>query len=144
MEDTEWTASGHPLNSFYDAFRFRLGDHSTIDILPRSALWRRGATDGPIDDRWNHLQLGQDERSGQVSIYETRREWLCSWSQRSCYGKRLTFPSQFHFGGSNAYDQCYEGWDDATQHAASPEGTSLNTPLRLHRAEPQTEGNIRA
>jgi hypothetical protein len=76
LEDTEWTASGHPLNSFYYAFRFRLGDHSTIDILPRSALWRRGATDGPIDDRWNHLQLGQDERSGQISIFETRKEWL--------------------------------------------------------------------
>ncbi|UKZ63542.1 uncharacterized protein TrAtP1_004772 [Trichoderma atroviride] len=123
LTDTEWTASGHPLNSFYYAFRFRLGDHSTIDILPRSALWRRGATDGPIDDRWNHLQLGQDERSGQVSIYETRKEWLCSWSQRSCYGKQLIFPSQSHFGGSNADERCYEGWDDAIQHATSPEGT---------------------
>ncbi|KAK1249924.1 hypothetical protein MKX08_009927 [Trichoderma sp. CBMAI-0020] len=123
LEDTEWTASGHPLNSFYYAFRFRLGDHSTIDILPRSALWRRGATDGPIDDRWNQLQLGQDERSGQVSIYETRKEWLCSWSRRSCYGKQLIFPSKSHFGGSNTDDWCYEGWDDATQHAASPEGT---------------------
>lgn len=123
LEDTEWTASGHPLNSFYYAFRFRLGDHSTIDILPRSALWRRGATDGPIDDRWNHLQLGRDERSGQVSIYETRKEWLCSWSRRSCYGTQLRFSSKPHFGGSTTYDQCYEGWDDAVHHAASPEGT---------------------
>lgn len=123
LEDTEWTASGHPLNSFYYAFRFRLGDHSTIDILPRSALWRRGATDGPIDDRWTHLQLGQDERSGQVSIYETRKEWLCSWSRRSCYSKQLIFPSKSHFGSSNTKKRGYEGCDDATQHAASPKGT---------------------
>lgn len=123
LEDTEWTVSGHPLNSFYYAFRFHLGDHSTIDILPRSALWRRGATDGPIDDRWNHLQLGQDERSGQVSIYETRKEWLCSWSRRSCYSKQLIFPTKSHSESSNTDGQCYEGGDDATQHAASPKGT---------------------
>lgn len=122
LEDTEWTASGHPLNSFYYAFRFRLGDHSTIEILPRSALWRRGATDGPIDDRWNHLQLGQDEKSGQVSIFETRKEWLCSWSRRSCYGKQLPFPSKSHSGGSKD-GQCYEHWDDTTHHEASLEGT---------------------
>ncbi|KAL7922035.1 hypothetical protein ACQKWADRAFT_112045 [Trichoderma austrokoningii] len=123
LEDSEWTAPGHPLNSFYYAFRFQLGDHSTIDILPRSALWRRGATDGPIDDRWNHLQLGQDERSGQVSIFETRKEWLCSWSRRSCYGKQLVFPSKSDIGGSITENHCYAGWDDAAHHAANPEGT---------------------
>ncbi|KAH8128786.1 hypothetical protein FP744_10005305 [Trichoderma asperellum] len=111
LEDTEWTAPGHPLNSFYYAFRFRLGDHST-EILPRSALWRRGATDGPIDDRWNHLQLGQDEKSGQISVFETRKEWLCSWSRRSCYGKQLLFPPKSHNGGSKTDGQCYEDWND--------------------------------
>jgi hypothetical protein len=121
LEDTEWSTSGHPLNSFYYAFRFPLGDHSTIQILPRSALWRRGATDGPIDDRWNLLQLGQNEKSGQVSIFETRKEWLCSWSRRTCYGKQLFCPSGPHNTDSQADDQCYEGWDDSTHREASPE-----------------------
>ncbi|PTB46344.1 hypothetical protein M441DRAFT_127777 [Trichoderma asperellum CBS 433.97] len=123
LEDTEWTAPGHPLNSFYYAFRFRLGDHSTVEILPRSALWRRGATDGPIDDRWNHLQLGQDEKSGQISVFETRKEWLCSWSRRSCYGKQLLFPAKSHSGGSKTDDQCYEGWNDTAHHETSLEDT---------------------
>ncbi|KAM0246479.1 hypothetical protein ACHAQJ_010196 [Trichoderma viride] len=123
LEDTEWSTSGPPLNSFYYAFQFRLGDHSTIQILPRSASWRRGATDGPIDDRWNQLQLGQDEKSGQVSIFETRKEWLCSWSRRTCYGKQLFYPSGSHSTGSQTDDRCYEGSDGLTHCEASLEDT---------------------
>ncbi|PNP58021.1 hypothetical protein THARTR1_02179 [Trichoderma harzianum] len=93
VEDYEWDSPGHPIDSFYYAFRLPLGDPSKVQILPRSALWRRGATDGPIDDRWNHLQLGQDEKSGRVSIFETRKEWLSSWSRRTCYRKQLFWPS---------------------------------------------------
>ncbi|PTB64224.1 hypothetical protein BBK36DRAFT_1178683 [Trichoderma citrinoviride] len=93
LDDVEWGSPGSPLNSFYYAFQLPLGDDPTIRVLPRSALWRRGATDGPIDDRWNQLQLAQDEKTGQVSIFETRKEWLTSWSRRSCYRKQLFWPS---------------------------------------------------
>ncbi|KKP01865.1 hypothetical protein THAR02_06030 [Trichoderma harzianum] len=92
-EEYEWDSPGHPIDSFYYAFRLPLRDPGRIQILPRSALWRRGATDGPIDDRWNHLQIAQDEKSGQISIFETRKEWLSSWSRRTCYRKQLCWPS---------------------------------------------------
>ncbi|KAL7786663.1 hypothetical protein V8C37DRAFT_292383 [Trichoderma ceciliae] len=127
LEDTEWPSAGRSLNSFYYAFRFPLGDHSTIQILPRSSLWRRGATDGPIDDRWNHLQLRQDEKSGQVSIFETRKEWLSCWSRRTCYRKQLFYPPAPRTHSIDGQtddrtdDQCYEGWNDMVRREPSPE-----------------------
>lgn len=83
-------------NSFYYAFRFLLEDHSTTQVLPRSALWRRQGTDGPIDDRWSSLELTRDEHSGTVVLYESRKEWLLaeSKSQRTCYRKEIHFPPQ--------------------------------------------------
>ncbi|KAL7814052.1 hypothetical protein V8C26DRAFT_148140 [Trichoderma gracile] len=96
LEDVEWGSPKSPLDSFYYAFQLSLGEQPTIRFLPKCALWRRGATDGPIDDRWNQLQLGQDEESGQVFIFETRKEWLTSWSRRSCYRKQLSWPSFHH------------------------------------------------
>lgn len=120
VEDTEWCSRGHPLNSFYYAFRFALSNPSAIQFLPKSCLWRRGATDGPIDDRWNHLQLWQDEKTGQVSIFETRKEWLCSWSQRTCYRKQLC-PSVAHSTEDKTGDECPKDWDDVAHGATSPE-----------------------
>ncbi|TFB06040.1 hypothetical protein CCMA1212_002178 [Trichoderma ghanense] len=111
VEDAEWGSPGSPLNSFYYAFQLPLGDHPTIKVLPRSALWRRGATDGPIDDRWNQLQLGQDEKTGRVSIFETRKEWLTSWSRRSCYRKQLSWPSFCDNTDWHGDGKCGNGWN---------------------------------
>ncbi|KAH7303606.1 hypothetical protein B0I35DRAFT_402277 [Stachybotrys elegans] len=86
-EENKW-------NSFYHALRFRLGSHSSVEILPKTASWRRRPTDGAIDDRWSTLNLHQDYESGHVFVYESRREWLPSSSQprRTCYRKKLDFP----------------------------------------------------
>lgn len=111
MEDVEWGSPKSPPNSFYYAFQLTLGDHPTIKDLPRCALWRRGATDGPIDDRWNQLQLGQDEKTGQLSIFETRKEWLTSWSRRSCYRKQLFWPSSLENTDEHPEGKSYNGWN---------------------------------
>ncbi|KAL7928455.1 hypothetical protein V8C35DRAFT_242088 [Trichoderma chlorosporum] len=121
VEDSEWDTPGHSLDSFYYAFRLPLDDPSGIQILPRSALWRRGATDGPIDDRWNHLQLGQDEKSGQVSIFETRKEWLSSRSRRTCYRKQLFWPSIPQNTDGLPEDKSSDSWDDVARCAPAAE-----------------------
>ncbi|KFA79921.1 hypothetical protein S40288_09994 [Stachybotrys chartarum IBT 40288] len=63
-------------------------------MLPKSASWRRRPADGAVDDRWSSLQLFEDEETGQIFVYESRREWLPSnsQSQRNCYRKELLFP----------------------------------------------------
>jgi hypothetical protein len=87
-------------NSFYHAFRFRVGDDSELQILPKSAGWRRQATEGAIDNRWTYLSLSKDESSGQLYIHESRKEWLSmhSQSQRTCYKKVLVFPDTYTDG----------------------------------------------
>ncbi|KAL6859681.1 hypothetical protein J3F83DRAFT_322136 [Trichoderma novae-zelandiae] len=127
-EDAEWGSPGSPLDSFYYAFRLPLGDHSSIKVLPRPALWRRGAAEGPIDDRWNQLQLGQDEKTGQVSIFETRKEWLTSWSRRSCYQKKLPWPSLCKNTDGHAEGKHCNGWN-----AVPPNETSLRDSV--HRGD---------
>ena len=81
-------------NSFFQAFRFRLGQHQKRQILPQSSAWRRQASEGPLDDRWSFLKLQKDEESGKIYVYETRREWPPdnSQSQRTCFRKELVFP----------------------------------------------------
>ncbi|KAK4063309.1 uncharacterized protein Triagg1_9575 [Trichoderma aggressivum f. europaeum] len=127
VEEYEWDSPGHPIDSFYYAFRLPLSDSSKVQVLPRSALWRRGATDGPIDDRWNHLQLGQDEKSGRVSIFETRREWLSSWSRRTCYRKQLFWPSTpestDRHPDERHEDECRESWGSMTHDDSTPENS---------------------
>ncbi|EHK16532.1 uncharacterized protein TRIVIDRAFT_40792 [Trichoderma virens Gv29-8] len=120
-EDSEWDSPAHALDSYYYAFRLPLKDPSRVQVLPRSALWRRGATDGPIDDRWCHLQLGQDEKSGQISIFETRKEWLSSWSRRTCYQKQLDWPSIPQSTDGHPEDDCSDGQDDAAHCETAPE-----------------------
>ncbi|KAL7909734.1 hypothetical protein GGI35DRAFT_396103 [Trichoderma velutinum] len=132
IEEYEWDSPGHPIDSFYYAFRLPLHDPSQIQILPRSALWRRGATDGPIDDRWNHLQLGQDEKSGQVSIFETRKEWLSSWSRRTCYRKQLFWPSISQSTDGHPEDHLEDRCSDSRDIMARYEPTTENS---VHRGD---------
>lgn len=81
-------------NSFYTSFRFVLGQHMKIQYLPEQLAWRRQWQEGLIDDRWSQIELSKDEASGQLYVYETRREWPPGGlpSQRTCYRKELNFP----------------------------------------------------
>ncbi|KOS21565.1 hypothetical protein ESCO_004977 [Escovopsis weberi] len=85
-------------NSFYYALRFRLGDAQTnleVKSLQKAVVWRRRADEGPVDERWNTLELSKDEKTGKVFIIETRKEFFSAVSQslRTCYKMELVFPT---------------------------------------------------
>lgn len=80
-------------NSFYYVFRFPMGDPDKAEVMQKPDLWRRKPSDGNIDDRWGSLRFFQDEVSGEMYLYESRREQTESnpQGQRRCYRKRLVF-----------------------------------------------------
>jgi hypothetical protein len=82
-------------NSFYYAFRFRVGHETAREKLPKALSWRRGADEGPVDDRWYTLQLVRDEQTSDIFVYETRKEWKpgAGYNRRNCYHKIIAFPS---------------------------------------------------
>ncbi|KEY66102.1 hypothetical protein S7711_09220 [Stachybotrys chartarum IBT 7711] len=137
-EENKW-------NSFYCACRFQLGGHSQVQMLPKAASWRRRATDGAIDDRWSSLQLFEDEQTGRIYVYESRREWLpsSSQSQRNCYRKELLFPQQ-QLGEKAPHDvdDDLDGWGseyfspwDTQHHFETPE------PENVHKGDDWSLGS---
>ncbi|KAF7563079.1 hypothetical protein G7046_g1064 [Stylonectria norvegica] len=101
-------------NSYYKTFRFPVDQptRERTDVPPRRSLWRRHASEGPVDWRWTSLQIAKDEGSGEIFAYESRREWLetNSSSQRTCYKKELKFPKSssvtaFHVPGFATDDE---------------------------------------
>ncbi|KAK8095558.1 hypothetical protein PG999_013580 [Apiospora kogelbergensis] len=91
VEEIDWT-------SYYYCFRFRLEDpdpHKT-QIMKKRDSWRRQHAEGPIDDRWGFLKLEKDERTGQVRIIESRKEWLTgqSGNRRSYYATNVVFKNE--------------------------------------------------
>ncbi|KAK0388249.1 hypothetical protein NLU13_4494 [Sarocladium strictum] len=82
-------------NSFYYVFRFPLGHAEKVEVMEKKASWRRWPADGNVDDRWGFLQLVKEEESGEIYLYESRREFLESrpQSQRNCYRKKVVFPA---------------------------------------------------
>lgn len=90
-------------NSYYMTFRFPVDQptRERTEVPPQQSLWRRHASEGPVDWRWASLQIAKDERSGGIFAYESRREWLetNSSSQRTCYKKELKFPKRSSAAG---------------------------------------------
>ncbi|KPM42022.1 hypothetical protein AK830_g4518 [Neonectria ditissima] len=82
-------------NSYYHVVRFPLSEatRESCESPPMRNLWRRHAAEGPVDQRWDSLQLARDNGSGKLFIVESRREWLPTnaQSQRSCYRKEVRF-----------------------------------------------------
>ncbi|KAK7423624.1 hypothetical protein QQZ08_008978 [Neonectria magnoliae] len=82
-------------NSYYHIVRFPLREatRESCKSPPMRNLWRRHAAEGPVDQRWDSLQLTRDDGSGKLFIVESRREWLPTnaQSQRSCYKKEVRF-----------------------------------------------------
>jgi hypothetical protein len=82
-----------PNTSFYYAFRFRMGDHDTIEKLAQHRSQRSFMSDEILDHRWSTFELVQDETTGVPMVYETQKD--CSsergYSQRLCYMRELNF-----------------------------------------------------
>lgn len=85
-------------DDFYTLIRFPVSDpiSELLQMLPQWNAYRRHPRDGTTDDRWNFLQLVQDESSGELLIVETRKEYTSGSSQprRACYIKAVVFEEQ--------------------------------------------------
>jgi hypothetical protein len=65
-------------------------------------IWRRQHNEGPIHDLWTQISLRQDKQTGQLMIFECRREWRggASDSVRTCYCRPLLSDIQSSSGSS--------------------------------------------
>lgn len=85
-------------NNFYQVVRFPVDNavHDKCEKPLMRNLWRLHDSEGAVDERWTSLQLAKDERTGNLFIVETRKEWfpVNAGSQRTCYKKELHFDKQ--------------------------------------------------
>ncbi|ELR04567.1 hypothetical protein VC83_03118 [Pseudogymnoascus destructans] len=91
VEEVDWT-------SFYHGRRFPLSNTSEkkLDKTEDQRMWRRQHLEGPLDDRWTNLALAIDETTGQLTIVESRKEWLegRTVGQRTVYKTKVVFPKR--------------------------------------------------
>ncbi|QPC77469.1 hypothetical protein HYE68_008221 [Fusarium pseudograminearum] len=85
-------------NNFYQVVRFPVHDavQERCEKPLMRNLWRRHDSEGLVDERWTSLQISKSEKTGKVSIVETRKEWCPgnAGSQRTCYRRELQFGQQ--------------------------------------------------
>ncbi|KAG7408251.1 hypothetical protein Forpe1208_v012348 [Fusarium oxysporum f. sp. rapae] len=85
-------------NNFYQVVRFPVDNaiHEKCEMPPMRNLWRLHDSQCAVDERWTSLQLTKDEKTGNLFIVETRKEWFPgnAGSQRTCYRKELHFKTQ--------------------------------------------------
>ena len=80
-------------DSFYRIFRIKLGDSSpsSREDLPKRFSWRRPWGAGCVDVRYSDLKLIKDEETGDLLIYEARKEWTSrGHTERNCYRKAIS------------------------------------------------------
>ncbi|KFZ11516.1 hypothetical protein V501_04725 [Pseudogymnoascus sp. VKM F-4519 (FW-2642)] len=91
VEEVDWT-------SFYHGRRFPLSNPSEkkLEKTEDQCMWRRQHLEGPLDDRWTSLALAIDETTGQLTIVESRKEWLegRTVGQRTVYKTKVVFPKR--------------------------------------------------
>jgi hypothetical protein len=89
VEEVDWT-------SFYHCVKFPLDNNIEDEVQRDSRVYRRQHAEGAIHDSWTDLTLQHDEKTNELYIVESRREWLGSTSKqaRTFYTSRIHFPSQ--------------------------------------------------
>jgi hypothetical protein len=89
--EVDWT-------SFYHIRKFPLNkppsSESLIEKNPR--IYRRQHWEGPVNDSWTDLSLQVDERTNELMIVESRREWRggSSSQTRTFYTSKITFEEE--------------------------------------------------
>lgn len=86
VEEVDWT-------SFYHCVRFPLNNAVSTAVQKNTKVYRRQHADGAIHDSWTDLTLQHDEKTNDVLIIESRREWLGASSKqaRTFYTSKLQF-----------------------------------------------------
>ncbi|KAK0638852.1 hypothetical protein B0T16DRAFT_338418 [Cercophora newfieldiana] len=81
--------------SYYTCFRIPLSRQGfrAVELASRRHMWRRWQLEGPLDDRWTFLRITQDETTSQLSVVESRKEWLgrSSSARRTYYTTNIVF-----------------------------------------------------
>jgi hypothetical protein len=85
VEEVDWT-------SFYHCIRFPLDNPIFAAMLKDERVYRRQHAQGPIHDSWTDLSLQLSERTNEVMVLESRREWAQASSRQS----RTFYTSKFH------------------------------------------------
>ena len=120
VEEVDWT-------SFYRCVRIRLDEDK--EVVPEAErVYRRQHAEGAIHDSWTDLTLQHDERTNDLYIVESRREWLGATSKqaRSFYSACVSGKDLWEPGHS-----C----DAITPRGQLPENDILTTVLdSSHRA----------
>jgi hypothetical protein len=88
-EELNWT-------SYYEWVCIPPGQHKTRPRPRLQRIWRREHKEGPINDTWTDMSLREDEATGQLMIFECRREWRNGGSEniRTYYTQPLPSPSE--------------------------------------------------
>lgn len=89
VEEVDWT-------SLYTVFCFPLNNPSRKTVQMNKKIFRREHKEGPIHDLWTDLSLQLDERTNELMIIESRREWLNGGStqSRTFYKQHIWFPQK--------------------------------------------------
>ncbi|KAH8724089.1 hypothetical protein GQ44DRAFT_618933, partial [Phaeosphaeriaceae sp. PMI808] len=84
VEEVDWT-------SFYHCVKFPLYNPVDVEMEKDKCVYRRQHVQGPIHDSWTDLSLQLSERTNEVMIVESRREWARASSRQS----RTFYTSKF-------------------------------------------------
>jgi hypothetical protein len=106
VEEVDWT-------SFYHCVRFPLNNPICAKLEKDERVYRRQHAQGPIHDSWTDLSLQISERTNEVLIMESRREWEQASSRQS----RTFYTSNFNVRKNHS------------SRASSPSDDAPNTQL---------------
>lgn len=112
VEEVDWT-------SYYHCLRFPLDKPRKDCMEVNREIWRRQHIEGPINDSWTDLALRADERSGELLIVESRREWQDggSKSMRTFYTQNIDFRLNY---------------ESETSISAQPTSINRTAPMSTH------------
>lgn len=86
VEEVDWT-------SFYHCVRFPLDNNAEEALQRDTRVYRRQHAEGAIHDSWTDLTLQPDEKTNELYVVESRREWRGSTSKqaRTFYTSKIEF-----------------------------------------------------
>lgn len=86
VEEVDWT-------SFYHCVRIPLDNPVAEAVQQDTRVYRRQHAEGAIHDSWTDLTLQHNEKTNDIFIVESRREWVGATSKqaRTFYTSRINF-----------------------------------------------------
>jgi hypothetical protein len=109
VEEVDWT-------SFYHCARFPLNNPICAKLGKNERVYRRQHAQGPIHDSWTDLSLQISERTNEVLVLESRREWEQASSRQS----RTFYTSKFNVE-NNRFSRTSSPSDDVPTAQLLPE-----------------------